>query len=235
MSLTLDKQNEYRRRYATQNTNWQPATELYETLIRANLKDNMRVLDIGCGRGGVFEQLQNAVAYPIGIDPDIVSLQEHRLVDLPRTCATSNNLPFQSNQFDLVLCSWVLEHLSNPTQTFAEVVRVMKPNGVFIFITPNKNSIVVSLNRLVKPLQRWLVPFLYGREETDTFPVVYQANTTQQLLKIRQQTGLKEINLYHISDPTYLAFHSVLFYVSIALSRILPKNMAEHLVGVYRK
>ena len=235
MTLTLDKQNEYRRRYAAQQSNWQPATELYETIIRYYLKDNMRVLDIGCGRGGVFEQLQDAVSYPVGIDPDDISLYEHRLVDLPRTCATSNHLPFQSETFDLVLCSWVLEHLPKPLQTFSEVTRVMKPDGVFIFLTPNKNSIIVGLNRLMKPLQKWLVPLLYGREETDTFPVVYQANTARQIVKITQQTSLQKIDLHHILDPTYLAFNPILFHINVGLSRLLPASMAEHLVGVYCK
>lgn len=235
MTLSLDKQNEYRRRYAALQDNWQPATERYETRIRRYLQDDMRVLDMGCGRGGVFEQLQDAVTYPIGIDPDLVSLQEHRLVELPRTCATSDNLPFQTEQFDLVLCSWVLEHLAQPQKTFAEVARILKPGGYFIFMTPNKNSVVVGLNRLVKPLQKWLVPLLYGREETDTFPVVYRANTSKQLTQIAQEVKLHQVRLDQIFDPTYLAFHPILFDLNVKLTRLLPSSMAEHLVGVYQK
>lgn len=235
MTLSLDKQNEYRRRYAAQQVNWQPATEHYEATIRQHLLKDMRVLDMGCGRGGVFEQLRNAVTYPIGIDPDLISLQEHRLSELPRTCATSDDLPFQTGQFDLVLCSWVLEHLAQPHQTFAEVTRVMKPGGYFIFMTPNKNSVVAGLNRLVKPLQKWLVPLLYGREETDTFPVVYRANTSKQLTQITQAVNLKQVKLDQIFDPTYLAFHPILFQLNVGLTRLLPLNMAEHLVGVYQK
>ncbi len=235
MTLSLDKQNEYRRRYAAQQANWQPATERYEATIRHYLDEGMRVLDMGCGRGGVFEQLKDAVTHPIGIDPDLVSLQEHRLSALPRTCATSDDLPFQSEQFDLVLCSWVLEHLAQPEKTFAEVARIMKPGAHFIFMTPNKNSVVVGLNRLVKPLQKWLVPLLYGREEIDTFPVVYRANTSNQLTEIAQEVNLERVKLDQIFDPTYLAFHPILFQLNVGLTRLLPLNMAEHLVGVYQK
>lgn len=235
MSLTLDKQNAYRQRYAAMTHGWRPATEVYETTIRQHLRGEMRVLDIGCGRGGVFEQLNSAVAYPIGIDPDWQSLHDHRLTDLPRFVALADHLPFQAESLDMILCSWVLEHLPKPTHTFQEIQRVLKPNGYFIFITPNKNSLVAWLNRLLKPLQKYLVPRLYGRDEADTFPVAYRANTTRTLRQLAAHTPLELITLYHIKDPTYFAFRPFLFRLSVGLSRITPAEMAEHLVGIYQK
>src|SRR5688572_4924504 len=79
MPLTLEKQNEYRRRYATRTPDWQPATDRYEATIRGHLRTPMAVLDMGCGRGGVLEQLGEAVTNPFGVDPDWLSLAEHRL------------------------------------------------------------------------------------------------------------------------------------------------------------
>lgn len=235
MPLTLDKQNEYRRRYADWTPGWRPATVVYETAIRERLAPGMAVLDIGCGRGGVLEQLGAAVSQPYGIDPDWRSLAEHRLPDLPRAVALADALPYPARSFDLVLCSWVLEHLPTPAQTFAEVARVLKPGGAFVFITPNKNSLVAWLNRLVQPLQNRLVPLLYGRQEADTFPVVYRANTRRHLDQLAARSGLECEALHRIHDPTYLAFHKWLFRLSVASSRVTPPAMAEHLVGIYRK
>lgn len=235
MSLSLDKQNAYRQQYARMKTGWQPATEVYETVIRERLGPEMRVLDIGCGRGGVLEQLGDAVQHPIGIDPDWLSLHEHRLSNLPRAVATADQIPVKNESVDLILCSWVLEHLPNPQLTFNEIARVLKPGGVFCFITPNKNSPIAWLNRAARPFQRFLVPLLYHREETDTFPVVYRANSYSTIRHLSMRSGFLVSRLHQIKDPTYLAFHPVLFSINVFISNLLPRQLAEHYVAVLIK
>ena len=107
-----------------------PATARYEAAVRARLKPGMRVLDLGCGRGGTLEQLGGAVIDPVGLDPDLHSLIEHRLPDLPRTAATAGAIPLRAGSVDLALSSWVLEHLPDPARTFREIARVLRPGGV---------------------------------------------------------------------------------------------------------
>jgi SAM-dependent methyltransferase len=232
MTLSLDRQNAYRERYRRHRPGWRPATEVYEALIREHLRPDMRVLDIGCGRGGVLEQLGELVAQPVGIDPDPVSLRQSRLPDLPRAAASSDRLPFHEGCIDMVLSSWVFEHLVNPAQTFGEIRRVLKPGGRAIFLTPNARNPVVLLNRLLRPLQRMLVPRLYGRAEVDTFPVRYRANTRARLSRLAADAGLNCERLLLVEDPTYLAFTPWLFRLSLMLARISPPI---HLVGVLAK
>src|SRR5258706_7816481 len=107
MTLSLDQQNTYRARYRARRPGWQPATEVYETLIRERLRPGMCVLDLGCGRGGVLEQLGEAVSKPIGLDPDPESLREHRLPNLPRAVARAEALPLCDGSVDILTCSWV--------------------------------------------------------------------------------------------------------------------------------
>ncbi len=102
MPLSLDRQNAYRKRYARAHPGWRPATERYEMLIRAHLRPGMTVLDLGCGRGGVLEQLGAAVERPIGLDPDFASLREHRLPDLQLTSLTPGRK--MSGVYYYVLC-----------------------------------------------------------------------------------------------------------------------------------
>lgn len=45
-------------------------------------------------------------------------------------------LPFQDNQFDVILCNHVLEHIPNDTKAMQELYRVMKPSGTGIFQIP---------------------------------------------------------------------------------------------------
>ncbi len=232
MTLSLDRQNAYRARYQRGQPSWKPATEVYEALIRETLRPGFRVLDLGCGRGGVLEQLSGAVSEPIGIDPDGRSLVEHRLPTLPRMAALADAIPLAAASVDCIVCSWVLEHLAEPERVFAEVARCLRPDGTFIFLTPNARSFVTLINRALRPVQHTLVPRLYGRAEADTFPVRYRANDKARLDRLAAVSGLIPAEFRAIRDPSYLAFNAALFAISVAISRVTPP---VHLVGVYRR
>jgi SAM-dependent methyltransferase len=229
MTLSLERQDAYRAQYRTLHPGWRPATEVYEALIRQRLRPGMCVLDLGCGRGGVLEQLGEAVSQPIGLDPDLLSLREHRLPELPRAVAVAEALPVRDESIDILTCSWVLEHLPDPAKGFGEIRRALRPGGCCVFLTPNASSLIALLNRVLRPLQRMLVPRLYGRAEADTFPVVYRANTPSQIAALAARTGLRSELIRMVEDPTYLAFSPLLFRLSVALARVTPP---VHMVGV---
>lgn len=46
------------------------------------------------------------------------------------------NLPFKDNEFDVILCNHVLEHIPDDTKAMQELYRVLKPNGWGIFQIP---------------------------------------------------------------------------------------------------
>jgi SAM-dependent methyltransferase len=129
----------------------------------------------------------------------------------------------------------VLEHLPDPARTFHEVGRVLRSGGAIIVLAPGAWSPAALLSRALRPLQNRLVPLLYGRAETDAFPVVYRANTQRRIDALARDAGLACEAFRAIEDPTYFAFHPLLFRLNVALARLLPRWMAEHLVGVYTK
>jgi SAM-dependent methyltransferase len=120
--LSLERQNMWRERYRAERPGWRPATELYADLVRECLAPDGRLLDIGCGRGGLVEQLGHPPELIVGVDPDYNSLCEHRL-GIPRAVAFSDRLPLTSDQFDAAVASWVLEHLPDPAADFREIGR----------------------------------------------------------------------------------------------------------------
>lgn len=232
--LSLDEQNRLRDAYRHEHPGWQPATERYADLVRAHLQPYSRVLDLGCGRGGLVEQLDHPLAQILGIDPDLTSLREHRL-PLPRAQATSAYLPLASRSIDVAFASWLLEHLAEPWRDFAELARVLRPSGAFVFITPNRRHPLALLNRLLGRAgqgQRWLVSRLYGRSGEDTFPTTYRANSPLALSALATAHGLRLEQLETIEDPTYLAFTPALFRLAQRLGERLPPERRLHLVGV---
>ncbi len=234
--LSLSEQNAYRARLRSLQPDWLPATEVYDRQIRSHLRPGLRILDAGCGRGGVVEQLGGEGNLWVGVDPDLTSLVEHRLTPdhLPRAAALLERLPFTSDSFDLIVSSWVLEHLPDPASAFVELARVLRSGGHLIVLTPNRWHPVTLLNRLlagVRPLQVRLVPHLYGRAEEDAFPVCYRANSVRRLRLLSLAAGLVPVMVQTISDPTYLAFSEALFQLSRGLDALLPARARVHIVA----
>ena len=236
--LSLDRQNQWREVYRADHPKWRPATELFADRVRHYLRPGARLLDLGCGRGGLVEQLGFPLGRTVGIDPDLTSLSEHRLPALPRLVGHSDRLPFAPASFDVIYASWLLEHLPAPEETFAAVARALCPGGVFVFITPNLRHPVAWGNYLAGRLGAWqgqLVERLYGRAEGDTFPTAYRANTPAALGRPAAEAGLSMTELHLVADPSYLAFNRVTYQVAQWVDSKLPQSRRIHIVGVAQK
>ena len=232
--LPLDVQNAYRERYRALRPGWRPSGDLLETIVRGYLTGGSRVLDLGCGRGGVAELIWRDVRLAAGIDPDTVSLAQHRAAGMPVVRGIGERLPFVGDSFDLIVSVWVLEHLEDPLATFIEVRRVLRPGGHFIFLTPNLRNPLMLMNRIgraMPALQRRLVPRMYGRDEADTFPVRYRANTEREIRDHARGSGLHVQELRVVPDPTYLAMNGLMFNASVISERLMPKGWGVHLLG----
>jgi SAM-dependent methyltransferase len=232
--LPLSVQNAYRERYRALRPGWRSSGDQLEAMVRSHLTPSSRVLDLGCGRGGVVELFWRDVKLAAGLDPDAPSLTEHRAEGMPVIRGVGERLPFVDECFDMVACLWVLEHLDEPLQTFCEVRRVLRPGGHFIFLTPNTRNPLMLANRIGKALpglQRRLVPMFYGREEADTFPVQYRANTVEAVRAHARASGLDVYDLRVVADPTYLAMNSFMFNASVISERVMPKGWGVHLIG----
>jgi SAM-dependent methyltransferase len=238
--ISLDRQNQYRELYARLRPGYRTSGQIYEALVRQYTTPQTRVLDLGCGRGGVMELLADHVALPIGVDPDLASLVEYRAPIVRRAAALTDALPFPDGSFDLVLCSWVIEHLAHPEAAFSEVARVLRTGGHFAFLTPNALNYVVLINRLIPAwIQRHLVPHVYARAEADTFPIAYRANTRRKLDALLRRAGLRREAFHLVGDPSYIALHKILFWVGVLIERLTDggplRELKVHLVGCYEK
>ena len=231
--LPLAKQNAFREKYKRLRPGWQPSGDQFEALTRRFITPDARVLDLGCGRGGVMELFWRDVRLAVGVDADYASLAERR-VKLPAVCGRGEALPLPAEKFDLAIGLWVLEHLAQPERTLKEIRRALAPGGHFLFLTPNAQHPLIWANRLswaMPAVQRLLIPRLYGRAVADTFRTYYRANTPGRLRALAASCGFQAASVRAIPDPTYLAFNEASFLMSAWLERWLPDGWGVHLLG----
>jgi SAM-dependent methyltransferase len=231
--LSNDRQEWYRQRYSEMRPGWRPSSYVYQELVARHLTAETRALDLGCGRGGVMERLHSRAGFVAGLDPDWLSLHEHRASALALSCGVAETLPYADGAFDLICCSWVLEHLADPGRAFAEVARVLTPGGRFVFLTPNLLHPLLMLNRALHWTGGRLVDRLYERAEVDVFPASYRANSAMLIERLARRAGMERVSLQFIGDPTYLAFNEPLFRLACFLEQFVPRLIRVHLLGEY--
>jgi glycosyltransferase involved in cell wall biosynthesis/2-polyprenyl-3-methyl-5-hydroxy-6-metoxy-1,4-benzoquinol methylase len=103
------------------------------------------VLDLGCGSGYGAKFLARTAQQVIAADMDPFALQygEETYPD-PRIqrihVSPEQNLPFETHHFDAIVSLEVVEHVpvEQMEAYFAEIGRLLKPDGVLIMSTPNK-------------------------------------------------------------------------------------------------
>ncbi len=103
-----------------------------------------KILDIGCGKGGVAIAcgLKGAIVYGFDTDRNEISIAKKRIEtsginDVFVFISNAEKMPFQDNYFDLVTVTGVLEHVNNLEKVIKEIIRVVKPGGYCYITTPN--------------------------------------------------------------------------------------------------
>lgn len=98
-----------------------------------------KVLDAGCGPGLYAKRLLRKGAKVEGFDvsPKSIEIAKRIAPKASFQVASVTNIPFKRNAFDIVVCSLVLDHVSDINKAFKEFRRVLKPKGIVVFSTGN--------------------------------------------------------------------------------------------------
>ena len=92
------------------------------------------ILDAGCGEGHALDYLP-APAHYVGIDvnPDCINYCREKYPARQFAVESVLALPFADQEFDVVLCMEVLEHLEHPTKAVRELARIAK-HGIVLTV-----------------------------------------------------------------------------------------------------
>jgi SAM-dependent methyltransferase len=195
-----------------------------ERAVRRRIAPDLCLLDAGCGRYAErLIRVRPGAGRAVGVDlveftPEALStpgLELHR-ADLAR-------LPLPDASVDLIYSVSVMEHLKDPAAVYREVHRVLKPGGLFLFLTPNLWDYGSLAARIIpNRLHPWIVRKTEGRAEADTFPTHFRSNTTGAVRRLAREAGLDvELLEYQGQYPSYLLFSRVLFLLGTAYQKTI--------------
>ena len=134
-------------------------------LERSGVEVGGRVLDAGCGGGGMPLSLAEHADVVVGIDPidrfgqaGVVLGRERGLTNLLFAQADGMALPFAEGSFDLVLSHAVIEHVPDAALYLRECRRVLAPGGrVYLSTAPYLSFAGAHLPRLRVPVPLHLI------------------------------------------------------------------------------
>jgi 2-polyprenyl-3-methyl-5-hydroxy-6-metoxy-1,4-benzoquinol methylase len=134
-------------------------------LDRAGVRLRGRVLDAGCGGGGMPLSLAEEADQVVGIDPaerfqaaGVRLGHERGMRNLHFALADGMALPFASGVFDLVLSHAVIEHVADAALYLRECARVLSPGGhVYLSTAPYLSFAGAHLPRLKVPVPLHLI------------------------------------------------------------------------------
>lgn len=176
---------------------------LYGRALQRYVYRGVRWLDVGCGyqilpfwamREEAQQLMVSSVAMLAGVDVD-PRIKDHPLLT-HRVAGLGGALPFREKTFDLVTANMVIEHVEQPQSFLADVYRVLRPGGRFLFHTPNILFWLTFVAYLTPDsIKKPIIWRLEQRRPEDVFPTRYRLNTPWRIERLAAQAGFEVVEL----------------------------------------
>jgi ubiquinone/menaquinone biosynthesis C-methylase UbiE len=168
------------------------------------LKPNSKVLDVGCGSGFAVLQLgsilSEGTACGIDISPGMVEKAKrnipeslHEKVEFFE--ASSDNIPYPTDEFDHVLCTNSFHHYPNPNKALYEMRRVLKPGGKLLILenAPDRSCYTKAWDIILRVFEKGHIRY-YSTKELEA--LLYQSGFIKIQLDYLQNIFLKHGKLF---------------------------------------
>ena len=197
--------------------------------------DALHVLDVGAGGGFIAEYFSSTV----GANGRVVAVDTKN--QLPAGSKVEfrllkgTRLPFEDNEFDLVISNHVIEHVGtakDQLQHLRELTRVVKTDGVIYLATPNRWTPMEPHFRL--PFLSWLPPTARSAyvRMTDRGTVYDCAPLTRPGLRhLSRQAGLVGEDVTHLALTNYGRIE--LTGIPGQMLASLPDSFARLIAGIW--
>jgi ubiquinone/menaquinone biosynthesis C-methylase UbiE len=171
------------------------ARSLYESVI--NKLDELsfnNLLDVGCGTGNLLSLINTRYDVQIaGVDltPKMLNIARIKLGDdADLKVADSEDLPFEDNKFDMVICTDSFHHYPHPENVLKEIRRVLEPDGMIIIADPYTPAPLRQMVNLYFKLSRSGDVKVYSKSD---------------IYKLLENTGFKSVKYEQTGPNAFIA------------------------------
>ena len=174
--------------------------DIFMNEISNHFKPNVSIkkLELGCGTAFYGTQILNK--YPkaniVGVDiakgmVDFINKKQIQRYSAIVGDAENRKL-FSEEEFDLIVCPFMLHHFLTPICVIENIEKWLKPNGVFIFIEPNGSSFPIKLFSIA----RKFLELICGKKYTARFATCNETNHSFRTYnKLLKKNNLQVINV----------------------------------------
>jgi SAM-dependent methyltransferase len=154
---------------------------IYQKLITLLDPNQIRLLDVGCGKGDFLKYILERIptASLVGVD-----FTENNHPNIHFIRGDFLEAEFQFN-FNVICCLAVIEHLEDPVLVLQKINDLLEPGGLLCLMSLNNNSLFYRIARLFKKIG---ITVAYDRLYS---PHHLQHYTNQSLKKAVETTGFE--------------------------------------------
>ena len=164
-----------------------------------NPKEGQSYLEIGCGNGHVCKHLAGKYRLNVtgtDVDPEMIQFANEDVVDVPNVRfmeMDAAKMPFQDDDFDIILSFGVLHHISNWQDVLGEISRVLRPEGHFIFGDIAYSRFTTKMmKRMVRNYGFYTIGDIVQFMKQNDFEVVHEEPRKGVLMKYYSKVFLKK-------------------------------------------
>lgn len=212
-------------------------------------RDDLEVLEIGCGAGGLLRRLTRyGRARGLELSQELCELARERS-GVPVVNGNAYALPFADDSLDLICLFDTIEHIPDEDRALAEIQRVLKPGGHVFFSVPAYQFLFSNNDRVAHHFRRYtkrrltdavcrngFQPVKVSYFNLLLFPLILP---TVLLQKFKERfIGLKDPERTNLSVQPRPLVNEALARIMSSERRILPLvdfPTGHSLIGLYRR
>lgn len=155
------------------------------TIDLAQIKQGDNVLEIGCATGSLTlaakqQAGENSIVAAIDIIPGMIEVSKGKSkkanLDINFQLGSIDNIPFPDGQFDVVMCSFMIFHMSDKVRNkgIEEIYRVLNPGGRLLVL-----DVVLPQKRFSRKLLKLFLGFMLKHELNELQPKLESTGFTK--------------------------------------------------------
>ncbi len=128
---------------------------LIKALKNVNIKENSRILDVGCGTANLLKLLEdmdkNLDLYGIDISEEMLKIANKKLKNSKLKLQSAEEIDFRSNYFDYVFSTEAFHHYADHNKAMKNFHRILKERGTLIIIDLDFGLILNKIFHKIEP------------------------------------------------------------------------------------